>query len=604
MSGGSGTAGSSAATGANKSVWGGFSNFRFSNFTASNCNRKKILDESAFSSGGLKRCMSKWNLMAYGIGCTVGAGVFVLTGLVAREQAGPSVCLSYVIGGFAAMLSGLCYAEFASRTPVAGSAYTYVYTSMTEIIAFFVGWNLTLEYAVSGAAVATSWSSYFKQLMSDLGWDMPVGIADYKVNDAITLSPLALALVIVATLLMLSGIENLSKVATITTAINMIAMFFFIIVGSFYVDTKNWSDDFFPYGVSGTLEGAGSVFFAYVGFDATSALSAEAINPETDIPFGLISSLTFITTLYFLVGLVLTGMVPYKLLDEASPLSAAFKFHGQNWASICVGFASISTMAVLTTCSLVGQPRVWYAMSKDGLLFTSFQKVHGAKMNPTVGTIATGIWAGALAFLLDLDVLGDIISAGILLTFATVCGGALLYRIRPKEEFGGRWCKARNPLFIAWALVGDFVYFACLRNISDFPLVASISTGIGLVAVPNIALIYIYFFTEKVDTSSIPFRCYAFPFLPLCAMAIDLYLVAGLKQRSLLYLLIWTLLGYCVYFGYGIHNSNVSYRLEQIPQADSIEMGASIETEIYLEKGEKKKLSIRESRVSEESSGQ
>eukprot|EP01135_Chromosphaera_perkinsii_P003891 Nk52_evm8s261 gene=Nk52_evmTU8s261 len=539
--------------------------FSTKNFTLHSLLRRKVIPQSAYENAGLTRCMNKWQLMSYSVGATVGAGIFVTTGTILKDVAGPAVCISYLLGGIAAMLSGLCYAEFAAVTPVAGSAYTYVYTSMGEALAWFIGWNLTLEYGVCAAAVAASFSGYFASTMASVGWDVPSWLVGYKVNSVISINPLSCALVVLATLFLLTGTKNFSKVATTMTVFNMLLLIFFCFAGAVYVDTKNWTDDFAPYGVSGVMTGAGKTFFSYVGFDTVSGMSAEAKSPETDIPFALLASLSFIIVLYFMISLILGGMVPYFDINEVSPFTDAFETHGQKWATVVIGFGSLSCMTVMVTSCLLGQPRVWYAMAEDGLMYLSFKKTTKAKKVPYVGTIITGGLAGTLALLLDFDVLGDVVSAGVLFAFAVVSAGALLNRMRPNVESTEQTLRALDiylvPTMLVWYVIGGFGFCLLVIKWNFSSLVLGLS-GAVMCGIPALVLI-VQFFVSKAHKRAMPFKAALFPFLPLIAIAIDLYLVAGLDNKSLYYLAVWTVLGYCIYFSFGIHHSNVAYRLSE-----------------------------------------
>eukprot|EP01135_Chromosphaera_perkinsii_P008003 Nk52_evm75s1073 gene=Nk52_evmTU75s1073 len=567
--------------------------------------RKKVVKVPKVGEAGeLKRCLGKFELIAYGIGTTVGAGVFVLSGLIAKEDSGPSVCLSYLFAGVAAMLSGICYAEFSARYPVAGSAYTYAYSSMGEFIAWVIGWNITLEYGISAAAVASSFSTYLLSLLGEFGLnDIPDGIQPIDIPGTggnLCFNLIGALLILACTIILMCGVQEFGKLNLIMTFINCSVVVFFIIAGCFFVDTSNW-DVFFPYGISGTFSGAARAFFAFVGFDAVSGMSAEAINPQVDIPTGLLGSLSIVTALYCGIGLVMTGMQNYSILDENAPLTGAFKYHDQSWATIVVGIGSVSCMAVITLCSLLGQPRVYYAMSRDGLIGSSFQKL-SSKAVPYVGTIVTSIIAGLLAMFLNLDVLADMISAGTLMAFSIVAAGVLLLRLQGLEvsrkllegesgespEMTGNW----NEALIAWYFLGNYPMWLISHNVStdDVPIWALVILGVFLIGIPAAGIISRFYYLQRKAKGSNPdnlplqygkvaFMAPFLPFLPLVAILVNGFLFSSLSGITYRNLGIWTFIGLCIYFGYGrTHSAMVkgNVTILRTLSADDIEYDSAV----------------------------
>lgn len=345
--------------------------------------RKPPLENMGKSSDGedLKRSLGAWDLMGYGISSTIGAGIFVTIGLVANKEAGPGIVLSFLFAGFASLLSAFCYSEFASRYPVSGSAYSFASVSLGEAVGWFVGWNLTLEYAISASAVARGWSGYLIDVLHTCGVHVPEWIKGYPLNSFFSVSPLSGFICVLCTAILLLGMKESARFNLVMTVVNISIIFFVIICGALYVKVDNW-DPFLPYGINGSWNGVGTVFFSYIGFDSVSTLAGEVKNPNRDLPIGIVGTLCIVSALYVAVSLVITGMVHYSALSTEAPLSAAFLSVGNNWASIVVAIGSVTVMTAATLCSLVGQPRIFLQMSKDGLFFQVFSKVNKKTATP------------------------------------------------------------------------------------------------------------------------------------------------------------------------------------------------------------------------------
>eukprot|EP00944_MAST-04C_sp_MAST-4C-sp1_P013015 g13015.t1 len=396
----------------------------------------KVQETESRSGTGLRRTLSLCDVIAYGIGSTVGAGLFVVTGKAARDFAGPAVSLSFVFSAIACLFSALCYAEFASRVPVSGSAYSFAYASIGEGVAWFIGWNLTLEYGISAAAIARGWSNYFVEFCKAVGAPPPRWLYDIPLPLPPVLtsaSPLAGIIVFLCTIMLLAGVKESSKMNIIITVVNLLLVGFICFVGGTRVEPSNW-EPFMPYGLKGVFSGAGFVFFSFIGFDCVCTLAEELKNPQRDLPLGIITTLGIVTFLYVAVSLVITGMVNYYDLNIDSPLSSAFSKVNFHWASIVVALGSASTLTATTLCSLFGQPRIFYRMAKDGLLFEKFGFVSKKSGVPTFGTIVTGVGAGVLGVFLDIDILTDMISIGTLLAFSVVCISVLILRYRNNDK--------------------------------------------------------------------------------------------------------------------------------------------------------------------------
>jgi len=387
-----------------------------------------LLEDAASHEGGLKRALGALDLTALGIGAIIGAGIFVLTGVAAANLAGPGVTLSFVVSGFACAMAALCYAEFAAMIPVAGSAYSYSYATMGELVGWIIGWDLILEYAVAAAAVAVGWSGYLHVILRGMGINLPAALigAPGSAPGAIINLP-AFLIVLVMTAVLVVGISESARLNSIIVAIKLFAVGVVIVVGVFYVRPGNWSP-FMPFGWSGIMKGAAVIFFAYIGFDAVSTAAEEVVDPQRNLPLGIMGSLLVCTVLYIAVAAVLTGMTPYKTIDVNAPLASAFANRGLNVIS---GIISLGAVAGLTSVQLVlllGQSRVFFAMSRDGLLPPAFCRVHPRFRTPYIPTIMTGIAVGLTAAFLPIQEIAELTNIGTLFAFSLVCIGVWILR--------------------------------------------------------------------------------------------------------------------------------------------------------------------------------
>ena len=407
--------------------------------------KKSIAELQAESeSNTLRRALGPLNLTTLGIGSIIGTGIFVLTGTAASQNAGPALVISMIIAGLACAFAGLCYAEFAAMIPVAGSAYTYAYATMGELMAWIIGWDLVLEYALSTATLAVGWSGYFLSLLADFGIHIPpaltaapgenVPIAGGVIAHGVFNLPAALIVVFVAALLVI-GIRQSANTNTVLVIIKTMVLVVFVIAGAAYINRDNLTPfipantgTFGQFGWSGILRGAGVMFFAYVGFDAVSTAAQEAKNPQRDMPIGILASLAICTVIYIAVAIVLLGIVPYQRLNVADPLAVGIDATGLKWFSpilkVSALFGLFSTMLV----TLLGQTRIFYSMSRDGLLPTLFQRVHPSFRTPHVSTVLTGFLVAIAAGVLPIRVLSVLVSMGTLLAFVLVCLGILILR--------------------------------------------------------------------------------------------------------------------------------------------------------------------------------
>ena len=452
--------------------------------------------------GSLKRTLTARHLVLLGMGAVIGAGIFVLTGQAAANHAGPAIMLSFVLAGLACAFAGLCYAEFSALLPVSGSAYSYSYATLGEFTAWFIGWCLVLEYLFASSTVAVGWSGYFVSFITTtLGLPFPAELAGAPiawedggfVRTANIFNLPAVLIVAAVSGLCYVGITQSAFINGIVVAIKTAVIAAFVGFGMFYVDPANWTP-FIPenvgpgqFGMDGVFRAATIVFFAYIGFDAVSTAAGEAKNPQRDMPIGILGSLAICTIIYIIVCAVLTGMLPYTELGTAKPVATALEaYPNLAWLKTAVEIGAIAGLSSVVLVMLMAQPRIFYTMSRDGLLPKAFGRVHPKYQTPYVGTILVGIAACLLAGLMPLSVLGELVSMGTLIAFATVCLGVLvLRRTRPelhrpfRVPFATIICplgflscmflffqsfKEHWHLFVAWTIVGMIIYFGYGRR--------------------------------------------------------------------------------------------------------------------------------------------
>ncbi len=475
----------------------------------------QLLDERGDEEHGLKKTLTAVDLMALGIGGIIGAGIFATLGSATSggsglPPAGPGVTVSILLTAIACGFCALCYAEFASLVPIAGSAYTYSYATLGELVAWIIGWDLILEYAVGNIAVAISWAAYFRQLMMGFGIEIPAWMAaDYRsaataakaaaAGGVASLSPEAsiayqahishpvvfglpiifnlLAVVIVAaiTWLLVRGVKESARFNNVIVVLKVITLLFFIGVGATFVKPANWHP-FFPGGLHGVWTGASLIFFAYIGFDAVSTAAEECKNPGRDMPRGIIGSLVICTILYVAAGIVLTGMIPFsKLAGAADPLAAALHYVQQDWAAGLLALGAVIAMTAVLLVFQLGQPRILMSMSRDGLLGPWFRKIHPRYRTPHVTTILTGIFVAFFAAIANIDEIVQLTNIGTLFAFALVCIGILILRKREPD----RPRKFRVPFVPLIPLLGIAM---CIFLMSGLPLMTWIRFVLWLAA--------------------------------------------------------------------------------------------------------------------------
>ncbi len=393
-----------------------------------------ILDQSAGAQSGkvLKKTLGVWGLTALGIGAIIGTGIFVLTGKAAALSAGPAIVLSFVVAGIVSALAALCYAELASSVPVSGSAYTYVYATLGEVLAWIIGWGLILEYALGAATVAIGWSGYFSDfLAATFNLKIPKALAANPFDGGVVNLPAAL-IILILTALLIRGTSESVTVNKIIVAVKLSVVLFFIVIGVAHVHPANWHP-FAPFGFNGIINGAGLVFFAYIGFDAVSTSAEEVINPERDLPRGIIGSLAVCTLLYIIVSGVLTGIISYTRLNVPSPVSFSLIAIGLGWAGAVVAVGAIAGLTTVLLVMLYGQSRIFFAMSRDGLLPGIFSQVHPTFRTPYISSLLIGIVVAAVAAVAQLDVVANLVNIGTLVAFAMVSVGVIILRRRQPQ---------------------------------------------------------------------------------------------------------------------------------------------------------------------------
>lgn len=402
---------------------------------------ERIIGESeATGEHALKRTLTAPQLIALGIGAIIGAGLFSLTGMAAANHAGPAVTLSFVLAAVGCAFAGLCYSEFATMIPIAGSAYTYSYATMGELMAWIIGWDLVLEYAVGAATVAVSWSRYVVSLAHDYGIDLPAQWVNSPFvtlpdgSHAIINLPAIIVVVLMSTLLIV-GIQESARVNTVIVFLKVGVVILFILFGWAYINQANYVP-YIPentgvsgqFGFSGVLRAAGVVFFAFIGFDAVSTAAQEAKNPQRDMPIGIIGSLVVCTILYVLFAHVMTGIVPYKMLDDAAPVAVAVDRTPYTWLKTAVKMAIIAGYTSVILVMLLGQSRVFFSMSRDGLLPRLFSDIHPKFKTPWRSNLLFMVFVALFAALAPIQIVGEMTSIGTLFAFVLVCAGILVMR--------------------------------------------------------------------------------------------------------------------------------------------------------------------------------
>lgn len=429
----------------------------------------------------LKKVLGSFELTMLGVGAIIGTGIFVLTGIAAAKYSGPALILSFIISGLACAFAGLCYAEFAAMVPVAGSAYTYGYAALGEIWAWVIGWDLILEYAVAIAAVAIGWSGYIVSLLEAAGLHLPKALLNAPGVEGGIVNLPAIVIIGLISVLLIRGVKESAILNNIIVGIKIIVVLLFIVLGLFHIKPSNWVP-FMPFGWKGVFQGAAIVFFAYIGFDAVSTAAEEVKNPQKDLPKGIIASLVICTLLYIAVSAILTGMVPYlKYKETSAPVAYALANVGINWGSALVSVGAVCGITSVLLVMMFGQTRVFFAMSRDGLLPKAFGEVHPRFQTPVKSTVLVGAATALVAGFTPISEVAQLTNIGTLAAFVIVSAGVIVLRIkRPdiKRTFKCPWVPFLPILaivfclgliialpaithirFVVWLLLGIIIYF-------------------------------------------------------------------------------------------------------------------------------------------------
>lgn len=549
---------------------------------------KSGLSDATHSGSGLNKVLKLRDLVAMGIAAIVGAGIFSTIGNAAYFG-GPGVSILFVITGISCGFSALCYAEFASRIPVSGSAYTYAYASFGELIAWIIGWDLLMEYAIGNIAVAISWSQYFVNLLEGIHIHIPSNYTtDYlsasrgfkeasaEIANGTLLTDLprhlqiayeawstapqvgglrliadlpALGIVFLITWLVYVGIRETRRATNLMVILKMVILLAVVAIGAFYVAPENWSP-FLPNGFEGMMKGVSAVFFAYIGFDAISTTAEECENPQRDLPRGMIYSLIICTILYIIIALVLTGMVSYENLQVGDPLAFVFQQVGLNKISYIISFSAVVATASVLLVFQMGQPRIWMSMSRDGLLPKAFSRIHPKYKTPYFATIVTGIFVAVPALFMNLTEVTDLTSIGTLFAFVLVCGGVLLLPPRkegePKPKFKIPYI---NSQFIVPTifLIGVYFFWSNFIGLFDFTEGWEIFKD------------KLPFFLFVVLAISLTIACFfkKLSLIPVLGLASCFYLMTELGYTNWMRFLIWLGVGLIIYFVYSKNHSNL-----------------------------------------------
>ncbi|XP_063990139.1 high affinity cationic amino acid transporter 1-like isoform X1 [Diachasmimorpha longicaudata] len=560
--------------------------------------RKKLVDCTAES--GLVRCLSTLDLTALGIGSTLGVGVYVLAGAVARDVAGPAVVISFAIAAVASMFAGLCYAEFGARVPKAGSAYVYSYVTMGEFIAFLIGWTLILEYIIGSASVVRGLSTYVDALFNN---SMRNAFEHAAHIEADHFSPypdfFAFGITIAFSLALAFGAKESSLANNIFTFVNLAVVLFVIIAGSFKANVKNWKletpctkgpkDDctngiggFAPFGISGILTGAATCFYGFIGFDCVATAGEEAKDPKKSIPIAIVASLTVVFLAYFGVSAVLTTVLPYYEQNPDAPFPHVFDSIGWSWAKWIVSVGAISGLCSSLLGAMFPLPRVIYAMANDGLIFKWMGTVNSRFHTPLMGTLSAGLLTGVLAAIFELGQLVNMMSIGTLLAYSIVAACVLILRYEENEAYEKR--DNREPKtfnyaakqlinlnnlhmstkltsqIVSWLVFIYVILCFCLtgiiRNFSGEIMKGSVWPIILLaVTLMCLALTILFVYLQPKSDKKLTFTVPLVPFLPALSILINIYLMVMLDIMTWVRFVVWMVLGLSIYFFYGVWHS-------------------------------------------------
>ncbi len=505
-----------------------------------------LLEETTEEGHRLRKALGPWDLVAIGIGCIIGVGIFVLPGVEAATHAGPGIILSFGLAACACACAALCYAELASMIPVAGSAYTYGYATLGEVFAWIIGWDLILEYMVGASLVAIGWSAYLVNLL-----DHALAAAGTSVPRAISASPFAenpglanlpaAAIVLFLTWLLVRGIKESARANLVMVLIKVAVIVVFVVLAVGHVNPSNWRP-FLPFGFGGVMTAAAIVFLAYVGFDAVSTTAEEAVNPQRDMPIGILGSLVVATILYMAVAAIMTGVVPYRDLNVADPVALVLNRLGLPWASMLISLGAITGITSVLLVLLLGQPRILFAMSRDGLLPEGLSRVHARYRTPYLTTMFTGGIVAVAAALTPINVVAELCSIGTLFAFIIVCAGVIVLRhVRADLARPFRVPAVPLPaLVVLAAAVPAVLALAGLRGLAAAALILP-AAAVALCA-----------------ASEGTRRAVSMAAVPALGVALCGYLMVSLPLMTWLRLACWLCVGLAIYAVYGFRRSRVA----------------------------------------------
>jgi len=530
---------------------------------------------------GLHKVLNVRDLTFFGIAAIIGGGTFSAIGN-ACFSGGPAVILLYIMCAIACGFTAMCYAEFASRVPVSGSAYTYAYVSFGELFAWIIGWALIMEYSIGNIYIAFSWSGYFTNLLESFHIHLPEWLTiNYKsAQDAVLAhkgaeglaawsnAPVfgglkiifdlpAVVINVLITYLVYRGTKESKNFSNVMVYIKLIIILLVIVVGAFYIDINNWTP-FMPNGFSGVMGGVSAVFFAYIGFDAVSTLAEESKNPQRDLPRGMIYSLVICTIVFITLALVITGMVSYELLGVSDPLAEIFALKGVKWMLFIVSIAAVVAMTSVLLVFQMGQPRIWMTMSRDGLMPKKFSEIHPKYKTPGFATIVTGLVVGLPIFFTDENFVLDFTSIGTLFAFVLVCGGVLMLSPQSEAELAERATKGKfripyvnskfifpSIMIVAVGLLQYYVptFFIDVFDFSD----GKMATNLPMIVFIILSLVMTFLSSTK-----------NLSLIPLLGLISCCYLLTGMAVSNWMWFSVWLVIGLIFYFIYGYKNSNLN----------------------------------------------
>ncbi|CAG9862945.1 unnamed protein product [Phyllotreta striolata] len=580
----------------------------------------------------LKKCLNLLDLTALGVGATLGLGAYVLAGSVAKNVAGPAVCISFLVAAIASVGAGLCYAEFAARVPKAGSAYVYSYVSVGEFVAFFIGWNLILEYVIGTASVASGMSNYINSLVDNKIKDT---LQEWMPMNVSFLSPypdfLSFIFVMILTFLLAFGVKESSLINNVFTVINLVTICLAVAAGSIKATPDNWKIDvntlseedrgvagaggFMPFGISGIMAGAARCFYGFIGFDAIATTGEEAKNPQRDIPLAVILSLTIIFAAYFSISTSLTMALPYYLQDPNAPYPHLFDAFGWTVIKWVVTIGAIFALCTSMLGAMFPLPRVLYAMSKDGIIFKQLSKVNEKTKTPVLATFLSGFLSSVMAVVFNLDQLIDMMSIGTLLAYTIVAVSVLLLRYEPAKSItetvnknakeknmerfkytnikhifnlnGSKYPTNESSTLVNWSIVLFSVFSAFFGAIIVNGGMLIIKEPIYIFAftviVVCIVLLMVIMIRQPQSDAQLSFKVPLVPYVPCLSIAFNLFLMFQLDLQTWIRFIVWLIIGFLIYFLYGIKQSEENKRRKNLLKEQELHKVQTVSEQAHKE---------------------